>query len=182
MPDDSERLIDEILVLDCQNGREEAMRALVTRWQRRFWQHALYLTGDSEAAWDVTQETWLGIVRGIARLRQPSRFREWGFQIVTNKARDWIKRKKGGAGVDPAGLPAPTSEGEAERSDNVADVLHLLRRVSSDHRVILTLYYFEGLRVADVAGILGIPVGTAKSRLHAAREEFRELWLAMCEE
>ena len=46
MPDDSERLIDEILVLDCQSGRMEAMRALVTRWQKRFWQHALYLTGD----------------------------------------------------------------------------------------------------------------------------------------
>ena len=181
MPDDSERLIDEILVLDCQNGRTEAMRALVTRWQKRFWLHALYMTGDPEAAWDVTQETWLGIVRGITRLREPSRFREWGFRIITNKARDWMKRKKGRTEVDPAELPAPPSEGDVHRSDNVADVLHLLRHVSSDHRVILTLYYFEGLRVADVAGILGIPVGTAKSRLHAAREEFRELWLAMCE-
>ena len=181
MPNDSERLIDEILVLDCQNGRAEAMRALVTRWQRRFWRHALYLTGDSEAAWDVTQESWLGIVRGITRLRQPSRFREWGFQIVTNKARDWMKRKKGGTGVDPGGLPTPTIEGEVERSDNAADVLHLLRRVSSDNRAILTLYYFERLRVTDVADILDIPVGTAKSRLHAAREEFRELWLTLCE-
>ena len=159
-----------------------AMPALVTRWQRRFWRHALYLTGDSEAAWDVTQESWLGIVRGITRLRQPSRFREWGFQIVTNKARDWMKRKKGRTGVDPGGLPAPTIEGEVERSDNAADVLYLLRRVSSDNRAILTLYYFEGLRVADVADILGIPVGTAKSRLYAAREEFRELWLTLCEQ
>lgn len=181
MYDDSERLIDEILVLDCQNGRAEAMRALVTRWQRRFWQHGLYLTGDSEAAWDVTQESWLGIVRGIGRLRQPSRFREWGFRIVTNKARDWVKGRKGKTGVDLAGLPAPASERDVERTDDVADVSYLLRRVSSDHRAILTMYYFDGLRVADVASILGIPVGTAKSRLHAAREEFRELWLAMCE-
>ena len=181
MPDDSERLIDETLVLDCQNGRAEALRALVSRWQRRFWRHALYLTGDAEAAWDVTQESWLGIVRGIARLKQPARFREWGFRIVTNKARDWMKRKRGGTGRDPDALPAPVIEGDLERSDNAADVLHLLRRVSSDHRVILTLHYFEGLRVADVADILGIPVGTAKSRLYAAREEFRELWLAMGE-
>lgn len=182
MVDEADRLVDEILVFDCQNGREDALSALVRRWQKRFWRHALYLTGDSEAAWDVTQESWLGIVRGISSLRQPARFREWGFRIVTNKARDWLKTKQRSSAVDLEESSVSTVANASERTSDHLDVLHVLRQLPSNSRVILTLYYFEGLQVNDVADILGIPVGTAKSRLHSARNEFRELWQLLCEQ
>ena len=66
-----EQIADEILVMDCQSGRAKALEILVSRWQKRLWQYAYDLTGDSEAAWDVTQESWLGIIRGIRRLNDP---------------------------------------------------------------------------------------------------------------
>jgi RNA polymerase sigma-70 factor (ECF subfamily) len=87
-----EQVVDEILVMDCQSGRVKALEMLVSRWQKRLWRYAYHLTGDSEAAWDVTQESWLGIIRGISRLNDPAKFRAWAYQIVTNKASDWIRR------------------------------------------------------------------------------------------
>ncbi len=71
MARESESLTDEILVLDCQSGSLGALESLVSRWQKRLWRHAYCLTGDAEAAWDVTQESWLGIIRGIAQLSDP---------------------------------------------------------------------------------------------------------------
>jgi RNA polymerase sigma factor (sigma-70 family) len=92
MADRREQLVDELLVMDAQSGRVKAMEMLVCRWQKRLWRYACRLTGSPEAAWDVTQEGWLGIVRGLSRLSDPARFRPWAYRIVTNKANDWISK------------------------------------------------------------------------------------------
>lgn len=74
---ESESLMDEILVLDRQSGSVGALEALVSRWQKRLWRHAYCLTGDAEAAWDVAQESWLGIIRGqVAATRGTRRIQE----------------------------------------------------------------------------------------------------------
>ncbi len=68
MLNSTEQIADEILVMDAQGGRQEAFDMLVSRWQKRLWWHALNLTGRTDAAWDITQESWLDIVRGLTRL------------------------------------------------------------------------------------------------------------------
>ncbi|MFH1884972.1 MAG: sigma factor [Planctomycetota bacterium] len=65
-----EQLVDEILVMDCQSGSVKALEILVSRWQKRLWHYAYNLTGDSEAAWDITQDSWLGIIKGLRKLAQ----------------------------------------------------------------------------------------------------------------
>jgi RNA polymerase sigma-70 factor (ECF subfamily) len=171
MADYNEQLVDELLVMDAQSGRVRAMEMLVSRWQKRLWRYSCRLTGDGEAAWDVTQEAWLGIVRGIRRLRDPARFRSWAFRIATNKANDWIR--KNACARQPAADPAAARQHDSE----TADELHaILRRLPEKSRTVLTLYYLEEFALADVARILRIPRGTVKSRLHTARAEFKELW------
>ena len=68
MPNPAEQIADELLVIDAQSGRRDAFDALVSRWQKRLWWHALNLTGRTEAAWDIAQESWLHIVKGLTRL------------------------------------------------------------------------------------------------------------------
>jgi RNA polymerase sigma-70 factor (ECF subfamily) len=58
-----EQLVDEILVMDCQSGSVKALEMLVKRWQKRLWQYAHRLTANAEGAWDVTQESWLAIIK-----------------------------------------------------------------------------------------------------------------------
>ena len=170
-----EQLVDELLVMECQDGSRQAMERLVSRWQKRLWRYALRLTGHSEAAWDVTQESWLAIVRGISRLNDPARFRPWAYRIVTNKANDWI-----GKYGRTTRLP-PDFDCEARRPDDqhgvtAADLNHVLHKLSHSARTVLTLHYLEGFALADIAGILHVPRGTIKSRLYAARNELRALW------
>jgi len=178
MTESSEQIVDEILVLDCQSGRSAALDVLVGRWQPRLWRYARRLTGDPEAAWEVTQESWLGIVRGIRRLNDPARFRPWAYRIVTNKTNDWITRN--------AKHPLPQTDEDLDRptqdprqaNETAADLQAILHRLGERSRTVLTLHYLEQFDVAEIARILHVPAGTVKSRLHTARAEFKEQWQA----
>ncbi len=64
----TEQLVDELLVMRCQDGDAAAMDALVGRWHERLLRHACRLTGSLEAAREAVQDAWLGIVRGLRRL------------------------------------------------------------------------------------------------------------------
>ena len=166
-----EQLIDEILVMDCQSGRTEALEILVSRWQRRFWRYAYNLTGDTEAAWDITQESWLGIIRGICRLNDPARFRPWAYRIVTNKANDWIRKSEA---VKQMSIEEVQECQQKEKKDT--GLKELLEKLDIRKRAVLSLYYFEQLSVSEISVSLNIPEGTVKSRLDSARKELKELW------
>jgi RNA polymerase sigma-70 factor (ECF subfamily) len=173
---ESESLMDEILVLDCQMGSLGALEALVSRWQKRLWRHAYCLTGNAEAAWDVTQESWLGIIRGIARLDDPARFPDWAFRIVTHKASDWLReRMKTRQPLDGELEDQQVGDGP-QRRETTIDLFSVLMKLPPEQRSVLCLYYIEGFGIGEVATTLGIPQGTVKSRLHTARAAFKQLW------
>jgi RNA polymerase sigma-70 factor (ECF subfamily) len=178
----TEQLIDEILVMDAQTGSVKAMESLVRRWQKRLWQYAYDLTGRADAAWDVTQDGWLGIVRGIRRLQDPAHFKAWAYRIVTNKANDWISREIRKARLQPHAVEPQTTGGETPAIETSNDLRDLLHRLSDRSRAVLTLHYIERFGVAEIAGILRIAKGTVKSRLHTARKELKQLWLEYGEE
>ena len=166
-----EQLIDEILVMDCQSGRVKAMEMLVSRWQKRLWQYAYHLTGSADAAWDITQDGWLGIIKGIAKLHDPARFRPWAYKIITNNANDWIKKKKDTKKISNEVTKAPSHE---EKKD--IGVKELVQKLEFRKKVVLSLYYFEQLSVSEIGVALRIPKGTVKSRLAGAREDLKKLY------
>ncbi len=166
-----EQLVDEILVMDSQSGSAKAMEILVSRWQKRLWRYAFNLTGDSEAAWDITQESWLGIIKGLRKLHDPARFRAWAYRIVTNKVNDWIRRNRK---VKEVGLDEIHEQQYTEKKD--IGVKELLERLDMKKRVVLNLRYFEQLSIPEIGIALKIPKGTVKSRLFSARNELKELW------
>ena len=166
-----EQIIDQLLVMDAQDGDSRAMEMLVGRWQKRLWQHAYRLVGDTEAAWDVTQQTWLGIIKGLRKLRDPADFRAWAYRITTNKSIDWIKKSRAARRVSIEGVQEPQQK---QKQD--AGLKDLLEKLDIRKRAVLSLYYFEQLSVPEIGAALGIPTGTVKSRLHNARRELKELW------
>jgi RNA polymerase sigma-70 factor (ECF subfamily) len=175
MRDAAGQLVDELLVMEAQSGNRNAFEALVSRWQKRLWQYAHRLTGSSEGAWDVTQESWLGIVRGIRRLNDPARLRPWLYRIVTNKANDWIRTAAQIRALPTEVAPRRAPDGPSG-VDVSTDLEGILRQLPVRSRVVLTLYYLEGLGLSEVARVLDVPAGTVKSRLYHARNEFKELW------
>jgi len=171
-----EQIIDQLLVMDAQDGDARAMEKLVARWQKRLWQHAYRLVGDTEAAWDITQQTWLGIIRGLRKLRDPADFKAWAYRITTNKAVDWITKSRTARQVGIEEIQEPPQE--QKKDIGLED---LLERLDMRKRAVLSLYYFEQLSVPEISVALNIPKGTVKSRLHNARRELKELWQKHCE-
>jgi len=171
MKDELSDIENQLLVMDAQDGDAGAMEKLVRRWQKRLWLHARRLIGDTEAAWDVTQQTWLGIIRGLRKLHDPADFRAWAYRIATNKSIDWIKKGTASKQISIEDIHEPPQTQERE-----ADLKDLLEKLDIRKRAVLSLYYFEQLTVPEISVALNIPAGTVKSRLHAARNDLKILW------
>jgi RNA polymerase sigma-70 factor (ECF subfamily) len=172
-----EQLVDEILVMDCQSGSVKALEILVSRWQKRLWRYAYRLVGDSEAAWDITQDSWLGIIKGLRKLHDPANFKAWAYRITTNKSIDWIRKSKAAKQVSIEEIKdAPYKE----KKDT--GLKELLEKLDVRKKAVLNLYYFEKLSVPEISVALKIPKGTVKSRLYKARNELRRLWQEYIEE
>lgn len=162
----------ELLVLRAQAGDSESLAQLVDLWQPRLWPFARVLTGDDESAWEVMQETWLAVLRDLKRLQDPARFRPWVFRIVRNKAADQVRRRiKERKSVERQTLEVPANCAKPRE-----DIRDLLGTLPEQDACLLALHYLEGATYEEMATILGVPTGTIKSRLHAARGRLRATW------
>lgn len=171
---DEREVLEELLVLRCQDGEAEALDALARLWHPRILRHAARLTGDREAAQDVAQEVWMAIARSIGRLEDPARFRGWAYRIAVHKSRDWIRREQGRRRVmrraaEPGEQEPTVGDPHAEQG-----LPAILRSLSSEHRTMLSWHYLEDMSLREIAEVLAIPEGTVKSRLFYARKALRE--------
>lgn len=178
MRNQSEQIRSELLVLRCQEGEAAAFEALVCTWQERLWRHARRLTGNEEAAYDILQEAWLAIGRGIGRLLDPAAFPAWAYRIVSNKCNDWVRResrrRKGHESY--AEVWAVEKNGAPPREDERCESLRqALARLPSPDLALLALKYEEGFDGSQIAEALGIPEGTVRSRLFTLRNKIREM-------
>lgn len=166
---DQMKIEDQILVMDAQTGDRKSMERLVNRYQKRLWAHAYRLTSSQQAAWDVTQAAWIGIIKSLGKLSDPERFRVWAYRIVTNKACDWIKKQQKSARHVPLETEIPMEE---KKDDGVFE---LIDRLKPAFRNVLWLFYYQDLSIAEISIVLNIPRGTVKSRLSNARNSLKEL-------
>ena len=170
-----QRVIDELLVIRCQEGSRESFELLMRRWQRRLWRYARMLTGSDDAAWDVMQESWLAVLRQIRRLSDPAWFAVWACRIVRNKSADYIRsaiRQRQLAEELAERNSASSERNQADSSESLAEAL---RRLPPEQQELLTLKYSADLSVVEIAVVLDIPAGTVKSRLHYIREQLRRI-------
>jgi len=171
------QIYDELLVIKCQQGDREAFNELVGRWQKRLWHYAYRLTGSEPSAWDIVQETWFAIVKGLAKLDDSAIFPAWAFRILNNKCADWLRARH-----LQSRLNDQLAEQAQEEPDNGQDdsekaesLRQAVQRLSPDSRALLELRYHEGFDIAQIAKIMGVPEGTVKSRLHRTLEQLRQI-------
>jgi RNA polymerase sigma-70 factor (ECF subfamily) len=171
VPRTPDAIHEEWLVLAAQSGDAEAFEALLRRRLPAMARHARRLTGDRDAAAEVTQDACLAIVRGLGRLDDPATVEAWVHRIVANKAADWIRRRRRQRNVEQAAAPAIV---EAQQPETVRLIRQALRALPRSLQAVVGLRYGEGRSVAEAAGILGVPPGTVKSRLHSARQRLKD--------
>jgi len=165
-----------LLVLQCQSGSDRAFARLVDMFSERTLAYLRGLVGDD--ADDVHQELWLGVYRHIASLANPGAFRTWLFQTTRHCALDQLrKRKREGevfADVEFETVDAAEDAGDPAEFDT-ADVDAVLMQIPPPQREVILLHYRDDLSYADIAVVVGCPIGTVRTRLHHAKRKLREL-------
>jgi RNA polymerase sigma factor (sigma-70 family) len=177
MDRDTETVLDEYLVMLAQGGSSDAFRRLAQRWTPRLHRHARRVLLDSDAAVDAVQDAWLAIARGLKALQDPGRFPAWAIAITTRRCVDEIRRRQRQRLLAEAATGAREAGGQATAvdPDRTIDLAAALDWLAPDQRVLVSLFYGEGLSVEEIAHALHVPPGTVKSRLHAARHSLKTL-------
>lgn len=174
---EKERVLDAYLVAAGRSGDRIALERLAQRWMPKLLSHAFRLSGEKDLAADISQDAWSEILRSLDRLDDCNAFASWAFRIVTHRYAHTIRSltrrraRERAAALEAEVQVAATQEGLAE-SDRVR---RAIARLPAPQRAALGLFYREGLRVAEIAVALDVPVGTVKTRLMHARKKLRAL-------
>ena len=166
--------MDTDLVVRAQRGDKGAFTLLAGAIADRFLAVARRILRDRDLAEDATQQALLAIWQDLPRLRDPDRFESWSYRVLVHacyaegrKERRW----------SPNLRILPLDETSADRSlESVVDRDQLergFRRLTIDQRTVVVLYHYLDKPLDEIARILGIPVGTAHSRLHHAMRGMR---------
>lgn len=159
-----------------RRGDADAMQRLVDLHRIGLRRMTANLLRDSHLAEDVVQEAFLKAFRELPKLRDDSLFRSYLFRIAARICIDRLRRAHPTSDeVDPP--VAPT----APRVLETMMVERVLATLPAEARVVIVLREIEGLSYEEIAEVVGIPVGTVRSRLHVARERFRRAWTEMLE-
>ena len=160
---------DEELVRRFLRGDDDAFAALVRRHEARVYNLAFRLLGNPDDAREAAQEAFVTCVRKLRSFRGDSAFGTWLYRVASNAAYDVLRRRRR-TPVPVEELPEPDASPDMADAGAVAvDVQRALERVPREFRLVLVLHDVEGLPYEEIATIVGVPVGTVKSRIHRGR-------------
>ena len=162
------------LVERAQGGDEQAFASLAIAVGNRLYAVAYRILRDPALAEDATQQALLSIWRDLPLLRDPARFDAWSYRILVNacyvegrRSRAWMPNLRllpADEPGTPGGIGGVVDRDQLERG---------FRRLSIDHRAVVVLHHYLDLPLEEVAETLGVPIGTARSRLHYAMRGLR---------
>lgn len=187
---------DEHLLARLRAGERDCFGTLVRRYERELFGYLRRYLGDDDLADDVFQNTFVQVYTKLGQYEPGRPVRPWLYAIATNQAIDALRRRNRRADqradavttADEDGQPRPLFEllpaagdgppDSADRAEQRELVRAAVERLPELLRQVVILAYFQGLKYRDVADALDIPVGTVKSRLHAALARLTEDWNA----
>ncbi len=162
------------LIDRAKRGDHDAFAELVDGALRRLDAAARLILRDPQLAQDAVQESLIRAWRDLPGLRDPDRFDAWLHRLTVNACLDLVRRRRrrpieiGLVPIVSLNVPDHSNAfAERERLDEA------LRRLDPGHRAVVALHYLLGMPLPEVAASLGIPYGTAKSRLHYALTAMR---------
>jgi RNA polymerase sigma-70 factor (ECF subfamily) len=163
------------LALRAQAGDREAFDQLFRLLQEPLYRYIFNLTGARALAEDILQEVFILIYRKIRWLREPGLLRPWAYRIATRESFKHLKRERRWSDKTEdesvlLDLPAPSRDELAPEL-----IAEMIARVSPASRAVIALHYLHEMSLAEIAEVMGVAVGTVKSRLNYGLELMRRL-------
>jgi RNA polymerase sigma-70 factor (ECF subfamily) len=162
------------LVVRAQRGDEQAFTRLLAPMYDRLHQLAYRILRDRSLAEEAVQHAALRMWQGLPKLRDPDRFEAWSYRLVVNACHSESRRRKRRSHEVQADVTRePVVRDEFGRIHDRDQLERGFARLSTDQRAVVVLHHYLDMAVDDVAAVLGIRPGTARSRLHRAITQMR---------
>ncbi len=180
---------EAVLIQLASQGDNGAFEALVETYEKSMFNLAFRLVPDREDAMDIVQEVFLKAYQALPKFRGDSRFSTWIYRVCMNASLDHLRRKQR---AQIFSLDEPLVLGESlvareirDGGDSIEDlvetrtlgdsIMEVLRDLEPVHRTVIVLSDVRGFSYQEIADIMGVSIGTVKSRLHRARNMVRRL-------
>jgi len=182
-------LDEQVLIEKASEGDADAFEILVERYEKGVYNLAYRLIPDRDDAMDITQEVFLKAFQALPKFRGDSRFSTWLHRVCVNACLDFLRRKqrtqtysldepinlKESSVVREVRDDSGSVEDVIETKSLTESVLMALNSVDEAHRTVIVLSDIRGYSYQEIADMLGISIGTVKSRLHRGRMAIRKL-------
>lgn len=176
----------EDLIARFQRGQPRAFEAIYERFKDYVYRVAFFVLRHEQEAEDATQETFLDLLKALPKydIHGPARFETWLYRVTVNRARMHMRRKRLSSEEWEAieerleRLPVPDEEQPEERilmADQARRVWRAVNDLPDTHRIAVVLRYQQTLSYEEIADVLGISIGTVKSRLYNAHKKLLDL-------
>lgn len=186
--DSNEPASDAELIQLAREGDGQAMDALVRRHYRSVYNLALRLSNNYDDAQDIVSEAFIRVHNALPSFRGDANFTTWLYRIVKNVFLDERKKQRirshssleemveleDNSVARQVEDPRPLPEMVVERTEQAALVQAAVMTLPKNQRVMIALYHFQHLAYEEIAEIMGLPIGTVKSRLNRARLALKE--------
>jgi RNA polymerase sigma-70 factor (ECF subfamily) len=182
---------DQQVVVFAQEGREDAYRELIKRYERPVYSLIYRMVRDNETAEDLAQETFIKVLNNIDRYRPEFKFSSWLFKIANNITIDHLRRRqldtisiegspdaltgerlRATAVTVASGGESPLEELESKEIG--ASIEEAIAKLRPEYRACIILRHVEDYSYDEIAEIVKLPLGTVKTYIHRARQELRE--------
>ncbi|HLV78823.1 MAG TPA: sigma-70 family RNA polymerase sigma factor [Chthonomonadaceae bacterium] len=179
---------EQYLIERCKRGDRAAFDTLIRAYEKRVYNLAYRLCGHYDEANDISIDALMRVFQSIHLFRGEANFSTWLFRIVTNVYLDRRKRSRNKQHLSLEEYieleensvtrqvedTAPTPDQVAEANERRDFLLQAIASLPDYQRAMIVLYHTEGLAYEEIAEVLGLPLGTVKSRLNRARLTLRE--------
>lgn len=170
---------DAELITQLRSGSLDALGVLYDRHRKLVYRTALAITGDPEAAGDLTQDVFLRLHRFADHVDVQRPLEPWLYRMTTNLSYTWVKRHN--RWIRPledlaewlAGSRRNSPAQQMELDETSYYIRQAMLALPLQHRMVIALYYVNDLSLQEISEILEIPVGTVKSRLYYGRQALR---------
>lgn len=179
----------EELVTRAKNGDQQALNQLYNDTYRQAYQVAMQMFHDENEAFDILQDSYIKAFNNLSNLKEPSKFKSWFFQIVSNTCRDYLRKRKNNPMffsdmtyeddngeneiefVDESTAFSP--EENVDYSETQRLVAEMIDNLPDEQRLVLLMYYIEGLSIKEIAQSLEISENTVKSRMNYGKKKLK---------
>lgn len=163
------------LIKQSLNGDHIAYGQLVDRYKNALYRHCFAIVRNEDVAEDLTQETFITAYYKLSLYKPKYRLSTWLFKIATNKALTWLKKTgREVAFGDELIASVASKQPGPDKLATYTELHSAVDKLQVKHRVVVSLYYWQGLSYAEIATVLSAPIGSVRGWMNRAKQQLRK--------